>query len=83
MSIPDHERFKAQVIHEVGEMEPYYIQVVYRFIQQIPKRGVNRNKNVDETILRYKTYELLGLIHSHALLKRIYRFVEYLYLHNG
>ena len=39
-------------------------------------------QRTEADILRDKITVLLGLIHRPTLLKRIYKFIEYLYLHN-
>ena len=52
----------------------------FRGLQE--RGGGNIGQKTDESILRSKITGLLSLIHSPALLKRIYGVVEYLYLHN-
>lgn len=79
MSMTDQEQLKSRVIQAVWEMDPRYVSIVYQFILGL---AIGLRKETDEAILQSKIIDILGLIHNHDLLKRIYKYVEYLYLHN-
>lgn len=79
MNMSDQEQLKSRVIQAVWEMDPRYVSIVFQFILGLAK---GPRKETDESILRSKITGLLSLIRSPALLKRIYKFVKYLYLHN-
>lgn len=79
MNMTDQEQLTSRVIQAVEGMDPRYVSIIFRFILGLAK---GPRKETDETILRSKITGLLSPIHSPALLKRIYEFVEYLYLHN-
>ena len=79
MNMADQKQLKSRVIQEVEEMKPWYVSIVYHFILGLAS---GLRKETDEAILQSKIIDLLGLIHRPTLLKRIYKFIEYLYLHN-
>lgn len=79
MNMTDQEQLTSRVIQAVGGMDPRYVSIVFRFILGLVKGPI---KETDVAILQSEIIDLLNLIHSPALLKRIYEFVEYLYLHN-
>lgn len=74
MNMTDQEQLKSRVIQAVEEMDPRYVSIIFQFILGLAK---GPRKETDETILRSKITGLLSLIHSPALLKRIYGFFKH------
>jgi|GEM_PF-6148241 len=83
MSMTDQEWIKAQLVRAITKMEPQHVSLVYWFIQGLTGNWCLANeKETEEVMLLGRITDILYLINNLPLVKRIYKYVEYLYLHN-